>query len=423
MTSPPSSSAAFERAFTLGETAGRGSPQPGPGSRRNSDIQQIDATHANQAQAPLDTPYQAQSSSWDSVDFSSARTTSPGFPYTPSYRDQYTPYGSDSGLSWSGRDSGNNHLYEEPADTHEVEYNPADFDGPGSQSNVASPYFLDQDHNQNLGRSGIGSDYSYNGENNNILSNGDHLSPRMRSYSTDTTKSLSAAGTPHARMNSLDVNSFSPRPISAGSPASSVGGLDIERPRSRTSSISSMHQATPSLTLNPIGEAFDKLGFDSVDSDLIWRNQQGQQQQQQQGVAKSPPQLLIPNEGPSSTLQIPSFNNPNATLGAGLNTGSLGLSAPGINILPATPVSGGAGASNVPFDQVLKNLNDRRQNSGSNEDNIRMIPSHGEFRILAFLSSHSTAYVYPSHEKYTKSRSPTSAVGDAFTRPFSHCTA
>lgn len=399
MASPPSSSAAFERAFALPESAGRVSPQPGPGSRRNSDIQQIDASHANQGQAPLDAPYQAQSSSWDSVDFSSARTTSPGFPYTPSYRDQYTPYGSDSGLSWAGRDSANNQLYDEPADTHEVEYNPADFDGPGSHSNVASPYFLDQD--QNLGRSGMGSDYissnGYNGENNlsQQLSNGDHLSPRMRSYSTDTTKSLSAAGTPHARMNSLDVNSFSPRPISAGSPASSVGGLDIERPRSRTSSISSMHQATPSLTLNPIGEAFDKLAFDPVDSDLIWRNQQGQQQ----GVpkAQSPPQLLIPNEGPSSTLQIPSFTNPNATLGAGLSTGSLGLSAPGINILPATPISGGAGASNVPFDQVLKNLNDRRQNSGSNEDNMRMIPSHGEFRkcVFGFLFTQHRLYILP----------------------------
>lgn len=372
MASPPSSSAPFERAFALPEAAGA---SPRLLSRRNSEIQQVDGSQSNQGSASLDAPYQSQSASWDTVDFSSARTTSPGFPYTPSYRDQYTPYGSDSGLSWTGRESGNNQLYDEPTDAAEVEYNPADFDGPGSQSNVTSPYFLEQD-----GRSGMGSDYmssnGFNDNNNGIshqLSSGDHLSLRGRSYSTDTNKSLSAAGTPHARMNSLDVNSFSPRPISAGSPASSVGGLDIERPRSRASSISSMHQATPSLTVNPIGE-FEKMGFDSVDSDILWRQGQGQQ-----GVAKaqSPPQLLIPSETPNSTLQIPSFGNPNATLGAGLNTGSLGLSAPGINILPATPVSGGAGASNVPFDTVLKNLNERRQASGSNEDNIRIMPSHG----------------------------------------------
>ncbi len=337
----------------------------------------MDSGSTNGPNSGLEVPYQPQSAGWDTVDFSSGRNTSPGYPYTPSYRDSFTPYGSDSGVSWTGqaaRDGGaGSQLYEDPVGDHDVEYNPADFDGPGSQSDAPSPYFLEQDGGRSSSGmdSGLISGIGYNGDQMmNQQNNEHHYSPRMRTFSSESHNSYN--GTPHARMNSLDVNSFSPRPISAGSPASSVGGLDIERPRSRASSIGSVnHQATPSLTVGPMGEAFDKLGFDPVDSDLIWRNQQ--QQLNQQGVAKSPPQLLIPNEGPSSTLQIPSFG----TQASGLSTGSLGLSAPGINILPATPVSGGAGASNVPFDQVLKNLNHSRQNSGNAESNLGMMQSHG----------------------------------------------
>ncbi|KIM22972.1 hypothetical protein M408DRAFT_269512 [Serendipita vermifera MAFF 305830] len=360
-----------------------------PPSRRNSDVHHLDSGSANAPSGALEVPYQPQSAGWDTVDFSSGRNTSPGYPYTPSYRDSFTPYGSDSGVSWTGgreangASSGTNgqqQLYDDPVDNHDVEYNPADFDGPGSQSDAPSPYFLDQDGSRSSSGmdSGLISGMGYNGNGDQIMNNqvNEHhqYSPRMRTFSSESHNSYNG-GTPHARMNSLDVNSFSPRPISAGSPASSVGGLDIERPRSRASSIGSVnHQSTPSLTVGPMGDAFDKLGFDAVDSDIMWRNQQ--QQLNQQGVAKSPPQLLIPNEGPSSTLQIPSFGT-QASLTAGLSTGGLGLSAPGINILPATPVSGGAGASNVPFDTVLKNLNHSRQNSGNaDSSNLGMMQSH-----------------------------------------------
>ncbi|KAG8787245.1 hypothetical protein FRC15_009644 [Serendipita sp. 397] len=355
---PPASSAGFERA----QSATDRSQTP---SRRTSEMQPIDAGAANAGAVSngLDVPYQAQSASWDTVDFASARGASPGFPYTPSYRDSFTPYGSESGISWTGgHGESGDPIYDEPLDgtSNDVEYNPADFDGPNSHSNMASPYYLD--HPQQDPRSGSIGSSEYGGYNSDqtLVHNNDHYGSHSRSFSNDNIR----GGTPHARMNSLDVNSFSPRPYNAPSPASSVGGLDVERPRSRASSISSSHGPMPSLTVGPMGEAFDKLGFDSVDSDIMWRNQQ-QQQQQQQGVAKaqSPPSLMIPSDGPSSTLQIPSFGSHHqATLGAGLNTGALGgLSAPGINILPATPVSGGAGAAHVPFDTVLKNLNDRRQ--------------------------------------------------------------
>jgi hypothetical protein len=393
MTTPPSSSNAFERAMAIPDSMVRGSSQPP--SRHDSEIQHIDPSIANAGSGSLDVPYQAQSASWD-ADFPSAQTTSSGFPYTPSYRESFTPYGSDSGISWTGREPGGaNQLYDEPVDANDVEYNPADFDGPGSHSNVTSPYLLDQEPSLGVPSStGLNMDQ--------MMPNQGHLSPRIRSFSSESKNSY--GGTPHARMNSLDVNSFSPRPYNAPSPASSVGGLDIERPRSRASSVSSNHQATPSLTVGPMGDAFDKLGFDNVDSDLVWRSQQQQHSNSQQlngqgGVkVQSPPQLFIPNEGSSSTLQIPSFGNQPS-----LGTGGLGLSAPGINILPATPVSGGgAGASHVPFDTVLKNLNDRRQQQhhqqqqhqqstnagGSNDESLAMIQSHGESNLPPFPSLH-----------------------------------
>ena len=387
MASPPNSNHnAYDRAPYGSQDPSNPRASPQPPSRRNSDVHHIDSTAANAGSAVLEVPYQSQSAGWDTVDFSSGRNTSPGYPYTPSYRDSFTPYGSDSGVSWTGgRETSANPIYDEPVDSHDVEYNPADFDGPGSHSEAPSPYFLEQDTRPAPGMdSGLISSIGYSGDqvmNQQTPNNNDQFSPRLRTFSGDSQASYSG-GTPHARMNSLDVNSFSPRPISVGSPASSVGGLDIERPRSRASSIGSVHQATPSLTVGPMGEAFDKLGFDPVESDLIWRNQQ--QQLNQQGVAKSPPQLLIPSEGPSSTLQIPSFGT-QASLTGGLSTGGLGLSAPGINILPATPVSGGAAASNVPFDTVLKNLNHSRQNSGNGEANLGMIQSHGQSHNISNL--------------------------------------
>lgn len=373
MATPPTT---FDRSFSFQEQ-GQGSH---PSSRRNSGIQSIDSVSANANN--LDMPYQAQSASWDTLDFNSARTTSPGFPYTPSYRDSFTPYGSDSGVSWAGRDTGPNQLFDEPTDANDVEYNPADFDGPGSHSNIPSPYFMDQELSN--GRQGVSRDYmssaAHESPMSQMLSNTDHLSPRMRSFSGDSKSGF--GNSTHAKFG-MDPNSYSPRPFSVPSPASSVGHLESERPRSRASSISSVHHQPPALTVGPMGEAFDKLAFDPVDSDLLWRNQQ--QQLNQQGTkAQSPPQLLIPNDGPSSSLQIPSFGNNHQGLGgtAGVSTGSLGLAAPSINILPSTPISGGASASNVPFQQVLQTLNERRQNSGSSEDSMGMITSHGTSQIF-----------------------------------------
>lgn len=386
MDSSPASSTAFERALAASDQQSGASTASQSTSRRNSDMQHIDAAagNAGASSGGLDVPYQPQSASWDTVDFSSARNASPGYAYTPSYRDSFTPFGSDSGISWNGRAEPGNQIYDEPLDgTHnDTEYNPADFDGSGSHSNMASPYFLDQQ--QDPRSAGISAEFGgFNGE-QAIAQSNDPLSQHIGAFGSDNNKGFNGGMTPHARMNSLDVNSFSPRPYSAPSPASSVGGLDIERPRSRASSISSVHGPMPSLTVGPMGDAFDKLGFDPVENDLNWRNNQ----LNGQGVAKaqSPPSLMIPSDGPTSTstLQIPSFGQHGATLGAGLNTGGLGgLSAPGINILPATPVSGGAGAAHVPFDTVLKNLNERRQQQPSvaEENNLgSMMPSHASSR-------------------------------------------
>ena len=122
-----------------------------------------------------------------------------------------------------------------------------------------------------------------------------------------------------------------------------------------------------------VSEAFDKLEVDTVDSDRLWRNQQQQQNSQK---PNSPPQLFIPSESANTSLQIPSFGPSLAPPGMG--GGGLGLAAPSINLLPATPVSGGASGNHVPFQQVLRNLNEQRQQQSQGENGINSMSSHGE---------------------------------------------
>ena len=131
-----------------------------------------------------------------------------------------------------------------------------------------------------------------------------------------------------------------------------------------------------------VSNTFDKLAFDTVDSDLLWRNQQQQQQQNSQ-KPNSPPQLFIPSESANTSLQIPSFG---PSLGLpGMGGGSLGLAAPSINLLPATPVSGRASGNHVPFQHVLRNLNEQRQQHGQGENGLNSMSSHGELHFLSSL--------------------------------------
>jgi len=336
-------------------------------SRRTSTHHSLDAA-SNPPTGSLDQST-LHSSPWDSMDITSVHT-SPGFPYTPNYRDSFTPSGSPR-LGWSSLGADGNPLTDEPADLHELDYNPADFDAHGSYSNANSPFLvLDGDVALGGPSSRLPPDF-LSGSAPQVeisLNHTFHVSKQM-----DGTQSFGSIDFPSN--GSLPPRAYSPRPdYSAPSPASSAG-LPAEQEhiaRSRASSFSSMvRQPTPGVS-----EAFDKLAFDTVDSDLLWRNQQQQQQSSQK--PNSPPQLFIPSESANGSLQIPSFGPSLATPGMG--GGSLGLAAPSINLLPATPVSaGGASGNHVPFQQVLRNLNEQRQQQSQGESGHHSMSSHGKW--------------------------------------------
>jgi len=335
-------------------------------SRRTSTHHSLDAA-SNQPTGSLDQSTLQSSSPWDSLDITSVQT-SPGFPYTPNYRDSFTPSGSPR-LGWSSLAADGNPLTDEPADMHELDYNPADFDAHDSYSNSHSPYLvLDGDIALGGPSSRLPPDFlSGSGPSVEIsLNHTFNSSKRMEG----TQNSFGSIDFPSN--GSLPPRPYSPRPdYSAPSPASSAG-LPAEQEhmaRSRASSFSSMvRQPTPGVS-----EAFDKLGFDTVDSDLLWRNQQQQQNSQK---PNSPPQLFIPSESGNTSLQIPSYG---PSLGPpGMGGGGLGLAAPSINLLPATPVSGGASGNHVPFQQVLRNLNEQRQQHSQGENGHNSMTSHGE---------------------------------------------
>lgn len=340
-------------------------------SRRTSTHHSLDAA-SNPPTGSLDQSTLQSSSPWDSIDITSVQT-SPGFPYTPNYRDSFTPSGSPR-LGWSSLAADGHPLTDEPSDLHELDYNPADFDAHGSYSNSNSPFLV------------LDGDIGLGGPSSRLPP--DFLSgsaPPVEIPHNHTFNSSKRMDGTQASYGSIDFPSngplppraYSPRPdYSAPSPASSAG-LPAEQEhiaRSRASSFSSMvRQPTPGVS-----DAFDKLGFDTVDSDLLWRNQQQQQQQNSQ-KPNSPPQLFIPSESANTSLQIPSFG---PSLGPpGMGGGSLGLAAPSINLLPATPVSGGASGNHVPFQQVLRNLNEQRQQHGQGENGHNSMSSHGELHF------------------------------------------
>jgi hypothetical protein len=335
-------------------------------SRRTSTHHSLDAA-SNPPTGSLDQSTLRSSSPWDSIDITSVQT-SPGFPYTPNYRDSFTPSGSPR-LGWSSLGPDGNPLTDEPTDMHELDYNPADFDAHGSYSNSNSPFLV------------LDGDITLGGPSSRLppdFLSGSAPVEMSLNHTFNTSKRMDGTQTSFGSIDfpsngSLPPRPYSPRPdYSAPSPASSAGHPAEQEhiARSRASSFSSMvRQPTPGVS-----EAFDKLGFDTVDSDLLWRNQQQQQQSSQK--PNSPPQLFIPSESGNTSLQIPSFG---PSLGPpGMGGGSLGLAAPSINLLPATPVSGGASGNHVPFQQVLRNLNEQRQQHSQGENGLNSMSSHGE---------------------------------------------
>jgi hypothetical protein len=147
------------------------------------------------------------------------------------------------------------------------------------------------------------------------------------------------------------VDYSSPNPFDY-SPPSSNGGGDSNpdgQPRSRGSSISSNHISSPRLDVT---QGFEKMRFESpnwgthalpVDRSISPPNK-----------PQSPPQLVIPGS-PSGNNMYPQSSPP--VINAPDGDGGLIGEGPQLHIVPATPVSGGGGASQpVPFQTTLETL-------------------------------------------------------------------
>ena len=125
-----------------------------------------------------------------------------------------------------------------------------------------------------------------------------------------------------------------------GSPASSNGGDDFHlqslQQRSRASSVSSSHKANNSLDYSTLG--MEHVNLDSTSS---WM-----QQQQGTSNAQSPPHIVIPDTSGSRQGQSSPTIGSNAMSNMGhgaLRNPQLDLDGPGIQVVPATPISAGNG--------------------------------------------------------------------------------
>jgi len=141
-------------------------------------------------------------------------------------------------------------------------------------------------------------------------------------------------------VGSSDLHSTQPYDYS--SPSSNASATD-DRIRSRASSVSSnphSHQHTPLIYTSTLDVALENMKFShspNWGTDPLPHNEPMQKH-------PSPPRLLMPEAPP--TINVPD--------GDGLGDGS----GPSLNIVPATPISGGGLTSDntVPFQTRLENL-------------------------------------------------------------------
>ncbi|KAG9018951.1 hypothetical protein FRB90_007942 [Tulasnella sp. 427] len=270
---------------------------------------------------PIDIPGVPSASyaahTWDSTDYA----TSGNFgAYTPSY---VGSFGSNAESGWGDREA--------TAASYSVGASGDLFDDskyePEGYGATSSPYLMMDDQSGFATLSGAGA------------------------QGIGATDSLFPGGQDiHVGFNDVDPRQYSPRPgevFTTGSPGSSIG-IGETGPRSRASSMSSNPgaQSSPFLPSNdftgqPLHDHFTKLSFNQpLDS---WAQPDLSSPSQK---PLSPPTLFIPAEAPSA---------PNL----GLQTEE---HQPAINLVPATPVSGGGvgSASQMPFQHLLANLNKQR---------------------------------------------------------------
>lgn len=295
---------------------------------------------------PIDIPAASSSyHNWESVDYAS------GLAYTPSY---VGSFGSNQETAWGDRET--TAVYAGAAgDLFDEKYEPESYAaGP-------SPYLMMDD--QSAGFASLGNTK-------------DSLFPDP---------GVGIGGT-----YDQDQQHFSPRRdvFNAASPASSIGIADTAgtlngqgQPRSRASSMSSNHgaQSSPYMMSSdynqPLYDNFSKAL--SLDASPTWNHQQGPlsnisrpsgpsldftslpPDMSPSNKPLSPPSLLIPTETAGGLM--PPASNVRGVKPASSDGGP----QPAINLVPATPISGGGlGSAGQPFQQMLANLT--RQRAGQN---------------------------------------------------------
>ncbi|KAJ7067272.1 hypothetical protein C8F01DRAFT_980724 [Mycena amicta] len=237
---------------------------------------------------------------------------SPPFPHTPSYNGSYhnSPYSNHSELSFNGEQESFGLFEEEPSGAGGRDYDPSEYDPPQSSSLLM---FNDNDY-------------------------------MPGPYDPSQISSVPLSQRPDHRNAPYDYSS----PSSNGGGDSGDEGNNNNL-RSRASSVSSNH-LSPSPRMD-VAQSFENMTFRSPNwgTDPLPRDPPGSP-----GLQKpnSPPRLVMPPDvggGPTPTFAPPTINAPE---GDGLD----GL-GPRLHIVPATPVSGGAGVSTaVPFRNNLETL-------------------------------------------------------------------
>ncbi|KAF7312648.1 Calcineurin responsive transcriptional factor [Mycena indigotica] len=239
-----------------------------------------------------------------SLDPDSFNLGSPPFPHTPSYNGSYhnSPYSNHSELSFNGEQESFGLFEDEHSDARVRDYDPSEFDGPQSSSL--------------------------------LMFNDNEYMPGP--YDPSQISSVPVGLGPDLRHGSFDPSS----PSSNGGDSGEEGHL-----RSRASSVSSNH-LSPSPRMD-FAQSFENMTVKSPNwnTDPLPREPPGSPGLQK---PQSPPRLVMPPDvtGPPPTFAPPIINAPE---GDGLG--------PQLHIVPATPVSGGAGvATAVPFQSNLETL-------------------------------------------------------------------
>jgi hypothetical protein len=249
-----------------------------------------------------------QQSPFDSFEFSQANN----FPHTPSYNGSYqgSPYSVHSELSYDVSDS---LLFDDQLPEHRFreDYDPAEYDGPNATSALLM-----------------------------FPTSADYLS------GIDTQADISVSVVP-AHIDQRSAHNFDYSSPSSNGGGESGGELDA---RSRASSISSnQHISSPRVD---VAQSFEKMGIRTP----VWGPSplpSGDRSISPPQKPQSPPTLMIPDMSSPTPTFAPLPPTINAPAGDGGHIGS----GPQLHIVPATPITGGAGATTpTPYQQGLEPL-------------------------------------------------------------------